>query len=132
MKKWAKGGQTLVDLPPSTERSVMNEEPNADASRAVQHGRDHEEQARSDYEIAQEVTVERAGFCLTQAGAVGATPDGLLPNGGLLEIKCPYAAQDMTVVEGVRSGKISFLREDENNELVLPTEHQYMYQVCKT
>lgn len=40
------------------------------------------------YQFTYDVTVERCGLILRDDGAVGCSPDGLIPNGGL-EIKCP-------------------------------------------
>jgi hypothetical protein len=39
---------------------------------------------------------------------LGATLDGLLDNDGLVEIKCPYSAANMTPDEGIINKKIDF------------------------
>jgi hypothetical protein len=41
------------------------------------------------FEFTQEIKVERVGFCTTDDGRVGASPDGLIGEDGGIEIKCP-------------------------------------------
>jgi len=41
------------------------------------------------FELSRGVSVERGGFVTTDDGTFGASPDGLLPDGSGLEIKCP-------------------------------------------
>lgn len=40
-------------------------------------------------EFTHEVKVTKAGFCTTDDGRVGYSPDGLIGNDGILEVKCP-------------------------------------------
>jgi putative phage-type endonuclease len=60
---------------------------------AMQHGTDTEPMALSAYEAAQGVLVQAEGFVthpfIEQSGA---SPDGLVGNSGLIEIKCPNTA----------------------------------------
>lgn len=63
------------------------------ASAAMQHGIDTEPEARAAYEFYQGITVEQIAFVhhpkIDQAGA---SPDGLVGDDGLVEIKCPNTA----------------------------------------
>lgn len=60
---------------------------------AMQHGVDTEPEARDAYQFYQGVTVEQVAFVphpkIDQAGA---SPDGLVGDDGMLEIKCPQPA----------------------------------------
>jgi putative phage-type endonuclease len=60
---------------------------------AMQWGTDQEPFARAAYEAAKDVLVEEMGFAVhpTIEGA-GASPDGLVGEFGLVEIKCPNTA----------------------------------------
>ena len=59
-------------------------------SPAWQFGIDNELLARAAYEIERDVIVEEVGFAIHPTILrCGASPDGLLPDGGVLEIKCP-------------------------------------------
>ena len=56
---------------------------------SMQHGHDWEPKARAWYEMQHGIDVELAGFCTTDDGRIGASPDGFVGEDGLLEIKCP-------------------------------------------
>lgn len=57
---------------------------------AMQWGIDHEDEARSLYEITTGNEVEEIGFIDHKTiNMSGASPDGLIGNDGLIEIKCP-------------------------------------------
>lgn len=71
---------------------------------AMQWGTDQEPLARAAYEAAKNVLVDEIGFVIhpTIVNA-GASPDGLVGDDGLIEIKCPNTA---THIETVLSGKV--------------------------
>jgi putative phage-type endonuclease len=48
-----------------------------------------EEEARNMYSLITSQEVEQVGFCLDDSGLYGVSPDGLVGDDGLLEIKCP-------------------------------------------
>jgi putative phage-type endonuclease len=59
-------------------------------SRWMQEGKDKEPLARSYYEIRNDVTVDEIGFAYhPTVKFAGASPDGIIGEQGLLEIKCP-------------------------------------------
>jgi len=61
---------------------------------AMIQGREMEDEARQLYQIATGQSVEQVGFCLadTCVGVFGCSPDGLVGETGLIEIKCPTMA----------------------------------------
>ena len=60
---------------------------------AMQHGTDTEPLARAAYEALQDVLVDEVGFVPHPSIIMaGASPDGLVGDDGLLEIKCPNTA----------------------------------------
>ncbi len=60
---------------------------------AMQWGTDQEPSARMAYEFMQDVTVEQIAFVVHPSIAdAGASPDGLVGESGLVEIKCPNTA----------------------------------------
>jgi putative phage-type endonuclease len=68
-------------------------------SAAMQWGTDTEPQARAAYEFMTDAEVVEDGFCLHPAIAdFGASPDGLIGDDGLLEIKCPNTAAHLDVL----------------------------------
>ena len=60
-------------------------------SAAMQEGNDREELSRWIYAMEQEVVVDEVGFCVSECGRWGASPDGLIGDEGLLELKNPEA-----------------------------------------
>jgi putative phage-type endonuclease len=71
---------------------------------AIQWGTDQEPFARAAYEAAQGVMVEEVGFVPHPTIEwAGASPDGLVGDDGLVEIKCPNTAQ---MIEALLTGKV--------------------------
>ena len=61
-------------------------------SEAMQHGNDTEEEASQMYSLLTGNDIEKIGFCLSDCGRWGASPDRLIASQkGLLEVKCPLA-----------------------------------------
>ncbi len=59
-------------------------------SAAMLRGIELEEEARQMYQIVSGNEVEQVGFCITEGEAVfGCSPDGLIGDDGLVEVKCP-------------------------------------------
>ena len=73
-------------------------------SPAMQYGIDTEPEARREYETITDVTVTQAGFVIPDEehkyhNWIGISPDGLLPDDGILEIKCPLARTHFEYIE---------------------------------
>lgn len=74
---------------------------------AMQWGKDTEAEARAAYEFMTDNTVEPVGFVDHPTIAMsGASPDGLISDVGLCEIKCPLSATHVdTLLGGTMPGK---------------------------
>lgn len=59
---------------------------------AMLRGIEIEEEARKFYEFTTGESARKVGFCVSDCGRWGASPDGLVGEDGLLEIKCPSLA----------------------------------------
>jgi len=71
---------------------------------AMQHGTETEPLARSAYENARNLLVKEVGFINhPRIEMSGASPDGLVAEDGLVEIKCPNTA---THIDTLLSGKV--------------------------
>ena len=55
----------------------------------MQRGHDLESDAANWYELQCDIATTIVGFCTTDDGRIGASPDRLVGDDGLLEIKCP-------------------------------------------
>jgi len=70
-------------------------------SAAMQHGTDTEPQARAVYTMQTGLMVEETGFIPHPSIAMsGASPDGLVGDDGLVEIKCPQPTEHIRVLTG--------------------------------
>jgi len=68
---------------------------------AMQHGVDTEPEARDAYAFYQGATVEQVAFVLhPKIDQAGASPDGLVGEDGLVEIKCPQTATHLETLLG--------------------------------
>lgn len=56
---------------------------------AMRHGVDTEPEARRFFEMERGVQVRQVGFCTTDDGRIGCSPDGLIDPDGVLELKVP-------------------------------------------
>ena len=72
-------------------------------SAAMQWGTDTEPQARATYTLVEGSPVQEVGFVPHPTLMAGASPDGLVGERGLVEIKCPNTA---THIETLLTGKI--------------------------
>ncbi len=73
-------------------------------SGAMEWGTDNEDQARSAYEFLTDNTVRQVGFIRhPKFEMAGASPDGIVGNKGLIEIKCPNTA---THIDTLQSQKV--------------------------
>lgn len=75
------------------------------------------------------IQVEPCGlFIDRQYPFLAASPDGMFDNKGLVEVKCPAKAKDLTPVEAVKNKVIKYCTEYEG-EIFLKKNHNYYYQV---
>lgn len=68
---------------------------------AMLRGTELEDEARAYYQMLNDVMVQQVGFCI--ADGFGCSPDGLVGEHGLVEIKCPSVAVH---VEYILNGKL--------------------------
>lgn len=62
-------------------------------TRAMEYGREHEQGAKKELELVLGVKIMECGLFIDPNNVfMGATPDGLIGNDTLVEIKCPFSA----------------------------------------
>ena len=92
---------------------------------AVQHGRKYESVAAEMYEnMTGQKTLQCGLFVSQQHPVLAASPDRVVDEDTLLEIKCPFAAK----AKQVNPTTVPYLRS-ENGQLALMKTHDYYYQV---
>lgn len=89
IKSNGKGLDTLV-LDKAVELITKKQAKKAYKSAAMENGNEMEDEARTVYELSTGLSVVQVGFCELNEH-VGCSPDGLVGDDGLVEIKCPEA-----------------------------------------
>ncbi|XP_063913036.1 uncharacterized protein LOC135129717 [Zophobas morio] len=99
-------------------------------SKYTDYGKDHELTARKDFSKMIEKDVTECGFFVGKDDYcyLGASPDGLIDNDGLVEIKCPYKGRDSTPEDVILSKKINFATFV-NGKFHLKRNDNFYYQV---
>jgi hypothetical protein len=94
-------------------------------SKAVKHGRQYEAVAVRQYEADQGVSTKKCGLHISESHPfLASTPDRVVSDDKLLEVKCPYVARDRMVTPQT----VTYL-EEKAGQLALKREHDYYYQV---
>jgi len=69
----------------------------------MERGNELEAEARDDYEWTKGIAVQQVGFVVREDGKAGCSPDGLIGDDGLIEIKCPSPGVHVSYL---RAGKV--------------------------
>jgi hypothetical protein len=86
--------------------------------------------AREIFEEEFSMSVVSCGlFVHEEYSFLGASPDGLIDEDSIIEIKCPFSARDLTAEEAVKSKIIKFCYIDTENKIRLKPNDSYMYQI---
>lgn len=80
------------------ERLTGKPAPSGYTNAAMQRGTDLEPEARMEVEARMEILVVESGFWIADDLMIGASPDGLIDDDGILEIKVPSLATHMDYV----------------------------------
>ncbi|XP_045764081.1 uncharacterized protein LOC123866492 [Maniola jurtina] len=96
---------------------------------ATNYGKEKEDEAIKQFSEETGLSVVKCGLFVDSCkGFLAASPDGLINEDSIIEVKCPYKIVDMTPEEGIRKKKIdSCILQD--NTLKLKRNHNYYYQV---
>ncbi|KAB0790599.1 hypothetical protein PPYR_14993 [Photinus pyralis] len=96
---------------------------------ATQYGNENEQRAIQDFELITGLKVSPCGLFIDENNSfLAASPDGLVSDEALLEVKCPYNARFSTPEEATKNGTIKCLTLS-NGDLHLKENHDYMYQI---
>jgi hypothetical protein len=99
--------------------------PNIFSSASTRYGRKYEAVAVKKYETVTGLKTQECGIFVCEAHSyLGASPDRVVDDNTLLEVKCPYSARN----DLINPDTVPYLVEC-NNELALDPNHNYYYQV---
>ncbi|EFA07715.1 hypothetical protein TcasGA2_TC002192 [Tribolium castaneum] len=86
-----------------------------------------ESNARKEYTAITGYKVRQCGFFIDlELSFIGASPDGLVNEDGIIEVKCPFSAKDKTIEEAVRN--VSNFCLDKNKKLKRQPDYYYQVQ----
>lgn len=109
---------------------TLHGEYNLERVKAIQWGIQNEETAIRDFERKYNVKVTKCGIYLHESGVLGASPDGILGDDDIVEVKCPYSLRYKSCADGIPHKKIGFIiKADENGVLSMDTNHRWYHQI---
>jgi hypothetical protein len=116
----------LKDIFPSTQKRFF--------SCATSYGKANENNAKQKYlEKFQERHIHDCGLVINpRFPFLAASPDGkvcLEGETGVLEVKCPFSARDLTILEAVQKIPNFCLQLGDDGKMSLKRSHEYFYQV---
>ena len=91
------------------------------------HGKQYESKAIKMFEKKYELKCKKCGlFIRPDLPFLGATPDGIIDDDTLIEVKCPYTGRQKPIVPGKC---FPFLGYDSQGAVVLKQTSNYYYQI---
>lgn len=95
---------------------------------ATRYGIQYEDMAKEQLQEVIGKNIKNAGLIVDHGlSFLAASPDGLVDNNALIEIKCPASAKSMSPEDGIATKKIKC--EIKDGQLHLKRNHNYYYQV---
>ena len=107
---------------------VFSEGNSLSGVKAVQWGIDHEAEALKSYCEATQNSVRNSGLWLHECGYLGASPDGLIGDNIVVEVKCPYRARNK-LIDTIAQEDKAFCLEVKDSSLFLKKNHAYYHQI---
>ncbi|KAM7315155.1 uncharacterized protein ISCGN_004938 [Ixodes scapularis] len=104
-------------FPPSLFRHLLGEY-SLEGVKAVQWGIIHEPDAIKAFSEATNLTPTPTGLWLHESGLLGASPDGLVGDEAVLEVKCPWKFREGSLLCHLKDAKDYSLRYDGSSVLV--------------
>ncbi|XP_069117170.1 uncharacterized protein [Argopecten irradians] len=94
---------------------------------STEHGKNYEGKAVAMFEKTMKLSVKKAGlFVNSSFPYLGASPDGIIDDNTILEVKCPYTGRSSSIVPGKM---FPFLMYDDKNQMCLNMKSKYYDQI---
>ena len=97
--------------------------------KAVQWGVNNEEEAVKAFTLKTGLAVKETGIWFHSSGILGASPDGIIDDETVLEVKCPYTERNLTIAEAVESATFCLEKCESGQCYTLKKDHVYWHQV---
>lgn len=96
--------------------------------KAVQWGVNNEKEGMKFFVNMTGLPIKETGLWLDESGVIGASPDGLVGNNHVVEIKCPYTQRNELIADAVKNDTFC-LKLNVNGTYSLKEDHIYWHQV---
>lgn len=73
--------------------------------------------------------INPTGIWLTNSGFLGASPDGLIGDDTIVEIKCPYSFRNEPLSKKLVNYNKYIIYYDENGQILINKNHHYYHQI---
>lgn len=95
---------------------------------SIKHGIENEARATEQLASQLKINIEPCGLFVDQKlPYLGATPDGIVGDDTIIEIKCPITAYKTSLDEAIEKGKVNFWKKGKNG--VVNKKHPWYIQV---
>lgn len=96
---------------------------------STNYGIENEPIARISFEKEINLKIKPTGLFVDKSyHFLAASPDGLIEDDAIIEIKCPYTIKDLTPEDSIQCGKLKFATVTDG-KLKLKTNDKYYYQI---
>lgn len=101
-----------------------------DHVKSIKHGKDSENLALEQLSQQENIKIEPCGlFIDPDVPYIGATPDGLVNEDMIVEIKCPKTAYNLGLERALEEKKITFYKKTKDGNIEINTNHNWYYQI---
>lgn len=101
-----------------------------DHVKSIKHGKENEKLAIDQLSQQEQVIIQPCGlFIDPDLPYLGATPDGIINDDMLVEVKCPKNSYNIGVQQAVDEKKIPFYKKNKDGLLEINKEHSWYYQI---
>lgn len=115
--------------PPSLFKTLLGHYNPKQGAHACDWGIIHEQKAKEEYMKRTGVTVQESGVFLSDNGLLGGSPDGMVSDDCIIEVKCPYAARKKTIIQAAEAQDFFLKLVEETGVLNLKQTHNYWHQI---
>lgn len=81
------------------------------------------------FAAAYNMEVQPSGLWLSMCGTLGATPDGLVGDDAIVEVKCPFKHRNKKITEVIESTRDFYIVKSCSGQYQLKETHAYYHQV---
>ena len=99
-----------------------------DGIKAIEWGRSNESLAKKQFFEKTKLEIEESGLFVSNSGVLGASPDGLIGDDALIEVKCPYSDKEKTITDACKGSNFC-LKLSDDGTFSLKENHAYYSQV---